>query len=413
MDKYIAAFRGGVRLEITGANPEKVLNRCTQEGIEFITAVPSDDFTVSITVKRKDSDKVYIISERCMCSVQKVSESGIPVKAKKMQKRHAFFVIPLLLTLLLVWSSLRVWEINIVGNTEVPDGEILLALENAGVTVGSFWPSFVSDNIRSRVMVQIPKLRWLAVNISGSCAEVVVRERVEKPKIFDWREKIHIVAEKSGVVTKILAYNGQTMINSGQTVEKGDVLVSGLVQSTLAPIRTEHAKAEIWARTWYELVAAAPVYQQRKIPSEKEHTIFSMILGDKRINFYHNSGKTGEDYDRINSEYGLSIAGVFYVPFKLMTSRIQEYHIIEAELDHDLVAEGLKKQLVDELSERIREDGSISDTAFSTAVKDGILYLTLRAECIENIAHEREITYAELAEVTEGPLPGEEISEDD
>ena len=413
MDKYVAAFRGGVRLEITGANPETALNKCAQEGIEFMRAVPSGDFTVALIVKRKDMKRVYIISERHMCSVKKISETGLPMEVVKMRNRHAFFMIPFMLALLLTWSTLHVWEINIVGNAEVSDGEILLALENAGVTVGSFWPSFVSDNLRSRVMVQIPKLRWIAVNISGSRAEIVVRERLEKPRIFDEKAKIHVVAGKAGIVTEIMAYNGQTMISAGQTVAKGDVLVSGLVQSILAPTRTEHARANIWARTWYELVAAAPVYEQRKIPGDEENTFFSAILGDKRINFYHNSGKTGEDYGRINSEYGLSIAGVLYVPLKLMKSSMSDYHIKDVELNHDAVAEELKQKLTGELYERIGEGGSISETAFSHTEKDGFLYLTLRAECIENIACERDITYAELAEAMDDTLRGEEISEDD
>ena len=413
MDKYIAAFRGGVRLEITGADPQRVLNKCVQEGIEFIRVVPSGDFAVALTIKRKDLNRVYIISERQMCSIEKISETGLPAQAIRMRKRHAFFVIPLLLMLLLAWSSLHVWEINVVGNMEVTDGEIILALEKAGVKVGSFWPSFFSDNIRSRVMVQIPQLRWIAVNVSGSRAEIVVRERVEKPEISDNREKIHVVAEKAGVVTGVFAYNGQKMISAGQTVAKGDILVSGLVQSAVAPMRTEHAKADIWARTWYELAAAAPVFEQRKIPNDEESTFFSALLGDKRINFYHNSGKEGENYGRINSEYSLSIAGALYVPFELMKSSVSGYTISEVELDIDTVSEELKLELMAELSKRIGEGGSISETVFSHAIKDGILYLTLRAECVENIACEREITYAELAEVTEGALPGEENSEDD
>ena len=412
MDKYIAAVRGGVRLEITGANPEKVISRCAGEGIELIRVEPTGDFTVEFTVRYKDAKKVYIISEYCMCTAVKKSEKGIPVFAKRIRKRLALIISPVLLILILLWSSLHIWEIRVTGNVLLSKGEILRALNNAGVKTGSYWPSFISDNIRSRVMVELPEIRWITVNVTGNRAEVLVRERVERPEIFDIREAVHVVAGKAGIITETRVYNGENKVMVGQTVAKGDIIVSGLVKSTYAAARTEHANADIWARTWHEMVMAAPISVYKKIPEETGNSNFSINCGDRRINFFYNSGKTGENYDKISVEHWLGVEGMISMPFSVIHHKVLPYTIRELELDASTVGERLRKELAQELMKQIGEDGEICSTFFSELEKDSVLYVTLRAECVENIAVSREMTYAELA-AAGADLAGEGKLEDD
>lgn len=412
MDKYTTALRGGARLEITGANPEKVLNRCAQEGIDFIKAVPTGEFSIELTVKRRDTRKVYIISERCMCTAEVKSEKGIPVSLGRVKKRYALLLAPLLLIVFFAWSSLHIWEIEVIGNETVSEGEIIRALDKAGVKAGSYWPAFVSDNIRSLVMVEIPQLRWMTVNVYGSKAEILIRERTNKPEIFDEDENVHVVAGKPGIITETRVYRGKSEAGAGQTVAMGDIIVSGRVDSTYADTRTVHASADIWARTWYEMVMAAPLTELQKVSEEGMDTDFSVILGDKRINFYHNSGKEGDNYVKINFERRLNIAGMFSLPFTLLSRSTGSYALLEAELDGVEVAERLKSELLDALSRNIGGDGEITDAAFSQVEKDGMLYVTLRAECVENIAVERKMTEAELLEIAYSNAENEQAEED-
>lgn len=413
MDKYISALRGGARIRITGANTAQVLNRCVESGVDFGKAVASDEFTVDISVKRKDAGKVYIIAERSMCTAQLLRENGIPVQGRRIKKRYVLMIAPVLLIVFMAWSSMHVWDIQVVGNETISDGEILRALSKAGVTTGSYWPSFVSDNIRSRVMVQIPEIRWITVNITGSRATVLVRERVQSPELFKENAGVNIEAEKAGIITDICIYRGQSRIKHGQTVAQGDVLVSGAVDSTFADTRTLHAKADIWARTWYEIVSAAPLSEHRKLSEGSEEKGLSLVFGDKRINFYNNSGKVGENYDKIYSERRLGVEGIFSLPFKLVRTAITEYELVEVQLDANDVADRLKAELLDELSGRIGLDGEIISTAFTHIEKDGIIYVTLRAECHENIAAEREMTQAEFLEIEHLNSEREEESKDD
>ena len=62
----------------------------------------------------------------------------------------------------------------------MPDEEILRALEQNGVGIGTFSFSLDPEGLRNRVLLEIPELSWLTVNVSGCRATVQVRERVKK-----------------------------------------------------------------------------------------------------------------------------------------------------------------------------------------------------------------------------------------
>ena len=54
MEKLYDLARGTVRLEISGAEPERILNFCAQNGIEFWDTGPKADFAMQITIHAAD-----------------------------------------------------------------------------------------------------------------------------------------------------------------------------------------------------------------------------------------------------------------------------------------------------------------------------------------------------------------------
>ncbi len=54
MEKLYDLARGTVRLEISGAEPEWVLNFCAENGVEFWDTSPKAEFAVQITIHAAD-----------------------------------------------------------------------------------------------------------------------------------------------------------------------------------------------------------------------------------------------------------------------------------------------------------------------------------------------------------------------
>ena len=59
-----------------------------------------------------------------------------------------------------------------------------------------------SEAISNDMLLKIPELSWIAVNISGSHADILVRERIPKPLIVDENAPTMVYAVKSGIITK-------------------------------------------------------------------------------------------------------------------------------------------------------------------------------------------------------------------
>ena len=102
------------------------------------------------------------------------------------------------------------------------------------------------------------------------------------------------MAAKDGIIHKMIVLDGQAVAEPGQTVKKGQLLVSGIIDhpDTIG-VRYVHSMGQIMARTWYQETVEMSLiepYRQRtgrkseikyigwdrfKIPYQKEEISFT------------------------------------------------------------------------------------------------------------------------------------------
>ena len=321
---------------------------------------------------------------------------GAPIFMKRLNKRYVLWLFPLALIMLLIASSFFIWKIEITGNETVSDTEILNALEDSGVYIGSFWPKFTSDNIRSRVLVKIPELKWISVSVFGSRAVVEVRERTDIPKVLNEKEAVKIIAEQSGIIDKVNVYRGYALIKKGQTAAKDDKIIDGAVPSTFGETEIVHAEGSVIARTWYDICAVIPMNYSKKEYTGKSSNRNALIIGDNRINFYSSSRIFDTNCDNIISKKNLGIKGLFELPIILVNERSEEYTLTEWSFPEDTAKSVLKELLDEELKSQIGEKGEIVNVDFTFSVIKGYGVGTLRAECRQDIAEEKAMSTEEI-----------------
>ena len=69
----------------------------------------------------------------------------------------------------------------------------------------------------------------LRVYATRGCQEVIVREVVQAPERVDVEENIDLAAETDGLILKVEPELGDSMVKAGDTVARGDILISGTV----------------------------------------------------------------------------------------------------------------------------------------------------------------------------------------
>ena len=381
MSKLYDRIRGTVRAEICGAFPEAVLNACALNAIELWELECIDAYTIRLTVFEQQLEELKAVTEGSMCDIKVLSHRGGSRNRRFLLRRKWLLISAVLAAALLTFSSLFIWEIEITGCDRLTEGQVLRALEDCGVTQGTYWPGISTDLVRSRMLTELPEIAWMTVNVSGSRAMVLISERQEKPEIYSESNASDIIAGKTGIISKMSVLNGKPVVTKGQSVIEGEILVSGLVDSITNAPRQVRAQAEIMADTWYELTAVCPVEVAEKAEADRTYSRFALRFGKRRINFYFGSGKHIDEYDKIVYEYNLGLDGMFVLPVTVIREELTRWESVSVEAEQE---NEMKEQLYTALQEQI--EGEIVSSTFSVSRSAGLLHVTLRAQCYEDIA---------------------------
>ena len=378
-------LRGSVRVEVSGAAPQRLLNAMSEADMPFWDAVPQDAFTIRLGLYSRDLRDAKALATRCQCELKLLRESGAPVVKRRLRRRVALLVTAVSCFALLAASSLFAWDIRVEGNEQVSTGEILRALAGCGVEPGAFWPGWSSDEIRNSVILDIPELAWLGVSVDSSRAVIRVRERTEAPELVNSEGMGSVTARTTGIIDSMRVYQGAPLVTVGDAVVAGETLVSGEMPSEVGDTRYVRASAEIRARTWYEMSASAPL-EYSGLEQSDSRTRWALVIGDKRINFYLGSSQTPTVCGKIITEYPLAWEGVFTLPVTLVREQPLEYDSAAAAVDEEELSGRLEAVLRSTLERELSGRGEILDAQFTSSASDGRLVVTMRAECMEDIA---------------------------
>ena len=381
MGRFVNRIRGEARVELFGVFPEAVLSRSANAGLTLRRIRAVDGQTIRCTADEKDLETLRVLAQRCQCELRLLSLRGGSRDRQFLRRRVWLPLTALFMAALLLASSLFVWDVEICGAEGLSRGRILRALSDAGMRRGCFWPSLSADLVRSRALAELPELSWLTVNVNGSRAVVLAQEREEKPEIYRAGEPCSLAASHSGIVRRVSVLNGRALVQPGQAVQEGEILIGSGLESLTGSVRAVRARGEVWADTWYELTAVCPPAARGKGPAAGKTRRFGLKIGDRSIFFYGKSRKTLDGYDKIVHEYNLGLDGLFALPLSLLTETRTRRAPAEPQTAD---VQAMRERLEAGLRERI--DGEIVSLSFSELTRGGAVYVTLRARCFENIA---------------------------
>lgn len=377
-------LRGQTVLEVRCAAPERVVNLCAARGVPFWdVSWPAPD-CLRFTTTRQGERRLRELADRLDASLSVVSRSGAPELWRRVRRRYVLLAALALLPLALAAGAGRIWGFQVTGNDTVPTPEILQALERCGVTVGSRGVGLDQDDLRNRVLPLLPDVVYLAVNVRGCTAHVQVVERLRPPHLYRDSDVQNIVSARDGLVTAVTALDGQAMVKPGDTVTAGQLLISGAADSPRG-VRLMRATGAVRARTWYTLTVPVPLPEQERAAEQSHTTRLSLDAGRRRIKFYGGGSVLDRDCAKITAYHPLLLPFGLRLPFTLVTERTAAFDSAPSRSAADLARQEGEAQLLTRLKEAIGPDGVLLHTDFTAQARGGWLYVTLRAECEEQI----------------------------
>lgn len=378
-------LRGQVRIRVECAFPERVLNLCGVRDLAFWDLEWENTTAFTCRMSRRDYAVLRQAAERLECTLTVVGREGVPFFLGRFRHRQALVTGLVGCGLALFLGSFFIWDFEVEGNETVPEERIFRALENCGVGIGSFGLSLDGEDIRNHVLLEIPELSWIAVNVSGCRANVQVRERVEPPELLDETTPTNVVARRAGLVLEIRDWNGRGTVLPGTAVTEGQLLISGVEDLDTLGARVLAGMGSVQARTWYSLTTTIPLTGLQKQYTGREQTKISLVFGKHRVKFFSNSSIEEGNYDKILKRTPLSLLGV-PLPVTVVTETFRFYETAPAALNTAAVEELGEQILTEQMEAMVAPYGTVTSTLCTSRQRGDTLEITLKAECVEEIA---------------------------
>lgn len=396
MRKLMNLILGMVVLKLTGPFPERLINLCAQEGIDFWAMEWLDEHTVRLTTRRYTLRRLEELAQRAGCQVERESSRGLPDFLGRFRTRYAFLLGLVFALCAVSFLSRFVLTIQVTGNETVPSAVILSQLRQLGVRPGVYGPNLARKQLAQELLVRTEGLSWAALNLHGTRLEVMVRETIKTPERVDESGYFDIVAEADGVVSHIEPELGEAAVREGDVVAKGDVLISGAVAMppplySELPIRyyQTHARGRVWARTWRVLTAAIPAEAVVKDYTGSEKSVWSVNFLGWRVKIFGSTRNSWPMCDKITTVRQAVLPDGEALPLSLSRETFREYRPRTVEVDLTAAQALLEERLLRQLEVLIGEDGEMESTQFAARVSGGRLEVTLIAQCLEEIGEER------------------------
>ena len=382
-------FRGWLRAEFECAAPEQVLNRLSREQIAFWDAQVRDPFHVQLSLLCRDRRKAQEAAAHAQADFTALSMHAGIRDAVLLWRRAGLTAAVALSVFLTLWLQNFVWFVRVSGNQSVPAGEIVSAMETFGVRFGARSKAINSQEMKNKLLGTVEGLQWAAVNCSGGVCNVLVKEREMTPELLDRRLPHDIVALRSGTVTAVSVLEGQALCAVGDTVQAGEVLVSGINEFAVS-VQRVHAQAEIYARTWHPIEVQIPSLYQKRTELTAKHVSRWLQIGRIQIKISGNSSNYGVGCDKIRTRYALTLPGGYQLPLSLICETTADWQTAAARLTAKEAADILLAGAQHAVQQSMTA-GQILSEEHQITEAPSVFSLQAVYACEEMIAAEREI----------------------
>ena len=245
-------------------------------------------------------------------------------------RKHRFFAIGILAAFLFLMVMSRfVWSVEISGNHQYSTQLLTKFLAEEQIGYGVRKREIDCENAEVLLRNHFPDITWVSVRLSGTKLYVAVQERLPAGNAEEGPALVasDLVTEVAGEVTSVLVRRGTALVQAGDEVEAGTVVVSGMI-----PIQDDSGET-----VSYDLCAAdADVTIHTTLPYEDHFSAkkqvreqigktkygIGVLTEDGQLNlFWQQKAQTG----CIRIYRQICLGRDFYLPFTLVTERLWQY----------------------------------------------------------------------------------------
>lgn len=387
MIRIIRWFLGYVKFQFTNGFIDGFVNDCFENGVNVHSLKRNENILYG-ECSVKVYPRLHKIALKNGGKTRIIKKRGIIFPFLKLRNRWGIFAGALAFVCLVSFLSGFIWNIEITGNEKISTKEISSFLEENGFCRGAYWKNIEKDRLENLIMASFDDCAWVHINEIGTTARVEINETVEKPDKKSKKTITNLKAVKDGIIVKATVYNGWGVARVGDSVVKGDLLVSGIYES-------ENKKTNFFAHASGEYIAEVKEKFSLTVSRKQSRKAYGQEKKYKKINFFgltiplyivppakQNCEITESvDYAKLNKkELPIGITTVIARSYMPQTEMLSDKELVK------LTEQEIEKKLGEDFgsAEIIKKDIDISLESGEAVAKGTVT-------CLENIGKEVKI----------------------
>ncbi len=211
------------KVTFCGLNLARLLNRICKDGIKVLSVTKCGQ-TCTVKIPLKHKKRLLFLLKTNGYNVTDVQNLGT-AKFCDFCKRHFVIVFALIFSVV-GCAVLSNYCCKIVVSGDLPRDMVIPQMQSLGVTIGTNLSKLNVDNLENALATHL-NATYAIVTRKGSVlyVQTVAKKQIDPP--INMHKRRDIVATCNGIVQSILCEQGTSVVNVGDFVRKGDLLIVG------------------------------------------------------------------------------------------------------------------------------------------------------------------------------------------
>ena len=322
MLKILHFIFGRLYFQVKGYQTERFLNLCAKNHLVLWELKPVSDGYVFF-IRRSSYQMLEALAEKANVDLALQGQKGLPYFLKEHKKRKILF-----------------FSMCLCG--------ILKYVTDNYYHIGTLKYQIDCDALEDHLREDYAEIAWASCSIQGTRLHIEIKETLDRKTKQNPKKPCDIVANKSGIITKMAVKSGTPLVSVGDSVKSGTTLISGLIyyySDDFTVTQTDKIKAdgEIVMRTKEVYNNSIPMEYYEKLITGKKKSIKNLYFGQYQFDFPE---KKRQDHTNVMTKRrSLKIGKSFYLPIGITMQITERYRPKKKILTKKEAQLKLKKQL--------------------------------------------------------------------
>jgi len=380
------------RIDLEGLNLERLLRAAADQGVGLAGVRRIGPRHVSVLIHESEIPAMMILAQAGGWCLRKGERIGVG-RIRELAGRRWLLLAAMFATVGVIWACTQIaWHIDLV-DAGTYEADIRLALDEMNIQAPMLRRNIDISEMRDTLEWRYPRIAWIECGWRGMSLVIRVVEGVMPNDRVD-SGPCDVVASMDGVVKNMVTRAGTPVVQSGDLVRKGDILIRGEERTAAGEVRPVAARGTVIARVWERVSVSMPLYETQTTYTGKEQLVWTVRSPWFDLWKMENSGFMQQDI----SVWEMPLGG-FFLPLTLHAERRMEAECSLVLRDQASVKEACAQAALHKLYEKAGGKEYLVDNWVNwSIIEDEILLSEAAGEMLVDIAQQERDSVMAAAE---------------